>query len=278
MFRRLTASCLALVALTAACGGADGGGALASSTTAAAPETTTTTTPVDALTILVTNDDGIGAPGIDALVNALQALDDVEIVIVAPAENQSGSSDKTTDGPVASAPGATASGVEGTAVSGFPADSVNVALDEIGIEPDLVVSGVNEGQNIANLAPISGTLGAARTALRRGVPAVAASAGLGELADFDAGAALIVEWVTEHRDALAGGSVGTETVTSFNVPGCVTGEAKALVEVPLAPVIPEGVDAFSTANCDAPVPVAPRNDVEALLGGYLAVTQVPADL
>ena len=176
MFRRLTASCLALVALTAACGGADGGGALASSTTAAAPETTTTTTPVDALTILVTNDDGIGAPGIDALVNALQALDDVEIVIVAPAENQSGSSDKTTDGPVASAPGATASGVEGTAVSGFPADSVNVALDELGIEPDLVVSGVNEGQNIANLAPISGTLGAARTALRRGVPAVAASA------------------------------------------------------------------------------------------------------
>lgn len=278
MFRRITSVCVVLVVLTVACSGDDGGSTASPTSTAPADTTTTTTaTPVEPLTILVTNDDGIGAPGIDAVVNALQAVDDVEIVIVAPAENQSGSSDKTTDGPVASAPGATASGVEGTAVSGFPADSVKVALDELGIDPDVVVSGVNEGQNIANLAPISGTLGAARTAIRRGVPAVAASAGFGDLADYDAGATLIVEWIAEHRAVLVDGSADTTTVTSFNVPGCEAGEPKGLVEVPLAAVIPEGTNAFATPDCDAAVATPPTNDVEALVGGYLAVSQVPAD-
>ena len=244
-------------------------------TTAPAPADTTTTTAVETLTILVTNDDGIGAPGIDAVVNALQAVDDVEIAIVAPAENQSGSSDTTTGGPVTRAPGVTASGVEGTAVSGFPADAVNVALDELGIEPDVVVSGVNEGQIIANLAPISGTLGAARTAIRRGVPAVADGAGFGDLADYDAGATLIVEWIAEHRAVLAGGSADTTTVTSLNVPGGEAGEPKGLV--PLAAVIPEGINAFATPDCDVAVANPPTNDVEALVGGYLAVSQVPAD-
>jgi hypothetical protein len=102
------------------------------STTSTTP-TTSTTEPTPALTILVTNDDGIGAPGIDALVTALSALPDVEIVVVAPAENQSGSSDKTTDGEVTATAGATTSGVAGTAVAGFPADSVIYALDVLGV-------------------------------------------------------------------------------------------------------------------------------------------------
>jgi len=270
-------ACLALVSLLSACGGDDGGVA---ATTTAAPldATTTTTAAVEPLTVLVTNDDGIGAPGIDALVTALEAVDDVEIVIVAPAENQSGSSDKTTDGTVAHAPGTTASGAEGTAVAGFPADAVNVALDELGIEPDLVVSGVNEGQNVGNLAALSGTVGAARTAIRRGIPAVAASAGIGALADFDAGAALVVDWIGEHRGELDGGTAGTDAVTSFNVPGCQAGEPKALVAVPLAEVIPEGTDPFSTADCSVDTGAPPADDVAAMVAGHLAVTQVPAEL
>ncbi len=94
----------------------------------------------------MTNDDGIGAPGIDSLVNTLLALENVEIKLAAPAENQSGSSDKTTEGEVVWADSSTASGYAGIAVYGFPADSLRVAIEELDITPDLVVSGVNQGQ------------------------------------------------------------------------------------------------------------------------------------
>ena len=137
--------------------------------TTTASDTSTTTSIPDRLTVLVTNDDGIGAPGIDALVTALSAVDGLDIVVVAPAANQSGTSDKTTPGGASHADATTISGVAGTAVDGFPADSVNVALDELGITPDLVVSGINKGQNTGNLAYASGTVGAARTAARRGI-------------------------------------------------------------------------------------------------------------
>ena len=69
------------------------------------------------------------------------------------------------------ADGATASGVEGTAVDGFPADTITVALDELGLEPDLVVSGINQGQNVG---PLAVRVGHRRrrlaTAVRRGIP------------------------------------------------------------------------------------------------------------
>ena len=129
------------------------------------------------LTILVTNDDGIGAPGINALVNQLIELDNVDVRVVAPAENQSGSSDKTTDGELVWIDSATSGGYAGIAVFGFPADAVNVALEQLDIVPGLVVSGVNSGQNVGPLAPLSGTVGAAQTGARAGYPAIAASAG-----------------------------------------------------------------------------------------------------
>lgn len=128
--------------------------------------------PPQSLTILVTNDDGIGAPGIDSLVNTLLQLENVDIKVVAPAENQSGSSDKTTDGEVVWENSSTVSGVSAIAVFGFPADSVRVALEELDIVPDLVVSGVNQGQNVGPFAELSGTVGAARYAARAGFAAV----------------------------------------------------------------------------------------------------------
>jgi len=227
-----------------------------------------------ALTILVTNDDGIGAPGIDNLVNALIALDDVVVRVVAPAENQSGSSDKTTDGEVVWEDSATVSGVSGTAVFGFPADAVRVALDELGIVPDLVVSGVNQGQNVGPFARLSGTVGAARFAARAGYPAVAGSAGVPRDADFGAATALIVAWIEDNRSALANGSVSTENVTSFNVPECTAGSIRDLVEVPLADSVPAGANVFVT-DCSVEPDSPPTSDVDAMIKGFAAVTPVP---
>jgi 5'-nucleotidase len=278
VLRRATvAATTCLLLVLGACGSDDGGTA---PTTTAAPDATTTTTtaaPAEPLTVLVTNDDGIGAPGIDALVNALLAVDGLEVVVVAPAENQSGTSDTTTPGGVPHADAATASGVAGTAVSGFPADAVNVALDDLGIEPDLVVSGINAGQNVGPLVAVSGTVGAARTAARRGIPALAVSAGVGELADYATGAELVVEWIADHRAELEGGTASADNVISFNIPTCTAGTIKAdLLEVPVASAIPEGVSPF-TSDCTIDPPTPPADDVAALVAGYAAESQLALD-
>lgn len=275
---RPTAFTLAALLALAACSGADDGADdAAEPTTTTVAESTSTTAAIEPLTILVTNDDGIGAPGIDLLVTGLMALEDVEVVVVAPAENQSGSSDKTTPGGAAYGDGTTASGVGGTAVQGFPADSVDVALDDLGLEPDLVVSGVNQGQNVGPLAFESGTVGAARTAGRRGIPAVAASAGFGETADYPAAVTLVVAWVEENRDALAAGTAPVDTVTSFNVPTCVTGTMQEdVIEVPLAATISEGVDPFNS-DCTVVLGDPPADDVAAIVAGYATQTAVPLE-
>jgi 5'-nucleotidase len=275
LLHRTTTIAVVAVAVTVAlgaCGSDDDDAADPTTTT----EATTTTVAIEPLTILVTNDDGIGAPGIDLLVNELAQMEAVEVDVVAPLENQSGSSDTTTDGGAPYAPGTTASGVEGTAVDGFPADTIAVALDELGLEPDLVVSGVNEGQNTGPLAYVSGTVGAAREAVRRSLPAIAGSAGLGEDADYATAVDLIVAYVEEHRADLAAGSAPTDGVRSFNVPDCTAGTVRDLLEVPLATTVPEGVDLF-TSDCSVEVTEPPIDDVTALAAGYSALTVIPAE-
>lgn len=228
------------------------------------------------LTILVTNDDGIGAPGINTLVNQLVELDNVDVRVVAPAENQSGSSDKTTDGEVIWIDSATSGGYAGVAVYGYPADAVNVALNQLDIVPGLVVSGVNSGQNVGPFAPLSGTVGAAQTGARAGYPAVAASAGIGENADFGAAVELVIAWIEDNRSALDDNTSSAETVTSFNVPECTAGSIRELVKVPRADSIPEGVNVFFT-DCSVVPDSAPTSDVDAMIKGFAAQTQLPLD-
>ena len=95
--------------------------------------TTTTAAVATPLRVLVTNDDGVHAPGIDALVQALRALPQVTIIVVAPAVNQSGTGGKTTKGTLKTAPTTTASGYPATAVRGYPADTIRWAIDDHGV-------------------------------------------------------------------------------------------------------------------------------------------------
>src|SRR5262249_21769759 len=97
--------------------------------------------------VLVTNDDGIGAPGIAAMVDELQLNPNLIVDIVAPATNQSGTADAFTTTPFGVAAGTTATGDVGTAVSGKPADAVMWGLfSGVLPTPDIVVSGINAGQ------------------------------------------------------------------------------------------------------------------------------------
>lgn len=107
--------------------------------------------------ILISNDDGVFAPGLRALVNALSPLG--QVTVVAPELDTSGSSSALTlDRPL------TPRQIEPHvwAVNGTPADCVFLALNGLFSEPfDLVVAGINRGENIADYVLYSGTVGAA---------------------------------------------------------------------------------------------------------------------
>ncbi|MCS6963625.1 5'/3'-nucleotidase SurE [Thermoflexus sp.] len=128
--------------------------------------------------IMVTNDDGIRSPGLRAAAAALQALG--QVVVVAPVDQWSGAGrcmPATSEGRIYPETmvvnGATirAYGVEGT-----PAQVVNHGILEIlPRRPDLVVSGINYGENVGSGVTISGTVGAALEAASFGIPALAVS-------------------------------------------------------------------------------------------------------
>jgi len=250
------------------------------------------------LRILVTNDDGVGSEGIDALVEALIADPNNDVVVSAPAEQRSGSGDNTietrpTCGTGQAMPSSTASGYDDAtwAVDGCPADAVNYALDPAnGLYaadslPHVVISGINEGQNVSETiaTSVSGTVGAAKTAARdHGIPALATSQGSSTGApvappaaeyDFDSGAAAVLDWLREHRNALAAGNVATATVDSINTPTCTAGEIRGLSEVPLAP---DSAGAFKPQDCESTLE-NPQTDVEAFINGFNALSPVPAN-
>jgi 5'-nucleotidase len=232
---------------------------------AAAPEPPT-------LRVLVTNDDGVGAPGIDALVQSLRKLERVRVTVVAPATDQSGTSDRTTPGALTTSETTTASGYRAISVQGYPADTVNFALDGgIKSKPHLVATGVNEGQNLGPVVNVSGTVGAARTAVRRGVPAVAISQGLGDPPDYAAGVREAVRWVKKHRKALAKKNPAAPSeVANINVPTCTIGKVRGLVEVPSATT----GDITAPSNCASELR-NPADDVIAFQNGFAALSRVP---
>jgi 5'-nucleotidase len=251
---------------------------LATTTTESAPATAApTTVAAEPVQILVTNDDGVDAAGIDAVVEALRSLDGVEVTVVAPAEQQSGTGGSTTDGPVEAVETTTASGYPAIAVDGFPADSVNWAMDGgIDVVPDLVVSGINEGQNLGPFVDLSGTVGAARAAATRGIPSIAISQGFsateGGEPDFAAGAAALLDYLDAELESLVGAA--PDTVVNINVPTCAAGTAiRGVAEVPTEPIIDDMGLALTTQDCSS-TGDAPPTEVAAFTAGYVTITEV----
>jgi 5'-nucleotidase len=139
--------------------------------------------------ILVSNDDGVRAPGLAAVAQILQAIGDV--TIVAPADNQSGAGHSiATSQPVFREDLTLPNGLRAIGLTTTPASTVKIALRNIlAPQPDLVVSGINRGYNLALSAYVSGTVGAAREAALHGIPAIAVSlAEAGAPRDFVAAA------------------------------------------------------------------------------------------
>ena len=245
-------------------------------TEAPVTEAPTTTEAVEPLQILVTNDDGIGADGIDVVVQALLQLENVEVTVVAPLENQSGTGGKTTEGALTVTDATTKSGYAAKAVAGFPADTIVWAIDQKGINfvPDLVVSGINNGQNYSlEIVSLSGTVGAARAAALRNIPSVAVSQGLADAPDFPTAAEAVVNWIEEHRDDLLARADG-EAVAEFaniNAPSCATGlTVRGVIEVPIESM---GTSDYNANDCASTV--EPTGDVSGFQNGYITISMLP---
>ena len=129
------------------------------------------------LNVLLTNDDGIEAEGLQVLGAALAELEDVRLVVIAPDGNRSGMARSiTTRRPLwvqeADFPGAVAYATDGTPVDCVRLASLGLVQD---FEPHLVVSGINHGANLGDDITYSGTVAAAFEALVLGLPGIAVS-------------------------------------------------------------------------------------------------------
>lgn len=127
--------------------------------------------------VLLTNDDGIQAEGLHALRRALSALDGVDVRVIAPDSNRSGTARSiTTRSPLWVEEVRFDDGTSGFATEGTPVDCVRFAdLGLLGERPDVIVSGINHGSNLGDDVTYSGTVAAAFEGIVLGIPAVAIS-------------------------------------------------------------------------------------------------------
>jgi 5'-nucleotidase len=140
--------------------------------------------------VLLTNDDGIGATGLNVMRRALLEVPGIELAVIAPNSNRSATARSITTGhPLWVEEVEFGDGTTGFATDGTPVDCVRfAALGLIELEPELIVSGINHGSNLGDDITYSGTVAAALEGVVLGIPAIAVSqqADHGKL-DFRAG-------------------------------------------------------------------------------------------
>src|ERR671914_1509972 len=164
------------------------------------------------LRVLLTNDDGIHADGLQTLRRALVELEDIELAVIATDANMSATARSiTTRRPLWVTEVPFDDGTVGYSCDGTPVDCVRLAhLGLIGdFEPDLVVAGINHGSNLGDDITYSGTVAAALEGVVLGVPALAVSQQsqaremdfrLGNGFDFDVAAAFPAGGVDQLAD------------------------------------------------------------------------------
>ncbi len=231
--------------------------------------------------ILVTNDDGIEAPGLHHLARAV-ADAGYQVVVAAPDRDHSGCGAALGDGGAgtdphlqiaeASIPGAAR--IPAWSVAGPPALCVLAArLGGFGEAPDVVVSGINPGNNTGRAVLHSGTVGAALTGANLGITGVAVSVASGSHPRFDTAAAVGVAALAWAVTAPTG------TVLNVNVPDLDLDAVRGTRWASLAPfgtvrstLNPGGPGRLDLALVDTAVELPPDSDTALVRAGYVAVT------
>jgi 5'-nucleotidase len=170
--------------------------------------------------ILVSNDDGYLATGINVLTAALEKV--AEVVVVAPDRNRSAASNSLTLKVPLRVSEVSPNRYK---VDGTPSDCVHLAVTGfLDFEPDLVVSGINHGANLGDDVIYSGTVAAAMEGRFLGLPTIAVSLVGNELQHFETAAAVASELVQKIERA----PLASDVVLNLNVPDVVLSELKGV--------------------------------------------------
>jgi 5'/3'-nucleotidase len=260
----------------------------------AAAQRTGRTLPSRDVRVLLTNDDGIAAEGLQALRRALLAVPGVELAVIAPDSNRSAiGRGITTRRALAVEEVPFDDGTVGYATDGTPVDCVRFAKLGLvdGWEADLIVSGINHGSNLGDDITYSGTVAAALEGIILGVPAVAVSqqsrAGeldfrVGDRFDFDAGARFTARVVEELQDI----PMPEGTLLNVNVPAgepegvevCRLGKRIYRDELVLEDEGSDGRRRYRIYGDDPGFERDDGTDLAAVAGGRIAVTPIHFDL
>ena len=228
------------------------------------------------LRILITNDDGIEAPGILALAEALRPLG--QVTVAAPSGNRSGVSHGVTSDRVIAVRASERGGQRWFAVDAMPATCVRLAVEELlGSKPDLVVSGINKGENLGTVTFYSATVGAAREAAFLGVPAVAVNLASAEDMDYGTAASVTATIVR----SLGRGGIARGTFLNVNIPALpaellrgiriTRQDTRAPVDFFERAIAPDGSAAY-TPRWEHLEPRGEDTDIWAVRQGYVSVS------
>jgi 5'-nucleotidase len=235
--------------------------------------------------ILITNDDGVDAPGIAVMQEIARELSD-DIWVVAPDGNQSGAAHRFTFGRELvldkRAPKVFA------VIGGSPADCVVAGMTHVCKDrlPDLVLSGVNNGQNLGDIINCSGTAAGAREGALQGAVGIAMS----QSVDYESGNPLV--WDNARRfgaqvvRAILGGEPGLDAYFNVNFPFCAPDDVSGIRVVPYqrfsrSPMryypSDNGHEKFFIAIPETPTPLDDDRDFKLLMHGD-AITVTPVGL
>ena len=233
--------------------------------------------------ILLTNDDGIDAPGLLAMHQALSRVGTV--TVAPPATNQSLSSHSLTSGrtPIFVTTRTDEGGSVWHAITARPATCVSLALESLlSDRPDIVVSGSNNGDNLGLVSYYSGTVAAAREAAFQGIPSIAVSVQSGSHMDFEAAARFTAHLVERYLKE----KLPPKTFINVNYPALPEDQVKGGKIVSLSLEVsrslyvkgemPGGQDYFWQSYQPA-TGGEPNTDLRALLEGYIAITPLQLD-
>jgi 5'-nucleotidase len=234
--------------------------------------------------ILLTNDDGIHAPGM-AVLEAIAARLSDDVWVCAPAEENSGAGHSLTlHMPVR----LQQHGEKRFSVTGTPTDSVNLALRKLFAEekPDLILSGVNNGENLADDVTYSGTVSAAMEGALAGIPAVALSQAM---RDAGNGFSAAEHWAEMVLAPLVKMQIARRTVINVNFPALPASEVRGVRVVRQGfhdygrGSLTEGTDPRGRAYYwfglqDIEHTLDHGTDLETVNEGYIAVTPLQLDL
>ncbi len=234
--------------------------------------------------ILLTNDDGILAPGLAAMYRELTSLGDVSVA--APDSAQSASAHAITiNAPLTASRVHLQNEFYGWAIGGRPADCVKLAVSElVDPRPDLVVSGINDGANVSINILYSGTVAAAAEGALLGIPSVAVSLEHGGELNFARAAQIARSLI----DKLVEDGLQPGTLVNVNIPRIQPNRPKGVR------VVPQAVQTMDDHYAQHEGPMGSRQfwlrgsfkdygddantDLRRLIDGYVVVTPLHVDL